>query len=298
MIDLWHVGFIDRSIEDVSTDAPKADEIVWLPLMGSFRFIADPFGLRRDDVLTIFAEAYDYRVKRGEIHYYQYDAERNLIGRGEALVTPFHLSYPYLIEDGGELYMLPEAHKSGVLTLYRCTRFPDRWAPVKTLLDIPAIDATVVKHDGQWWMFYALPGAEGKAMRELYIAHADDLMGPWTSHAANPVRTGFETSRPGGDPFVKDGALHLPMQDCVGTYGAAINLLRVDTLTPETFSATEVGRLTAEGLLEGYREGFHTLSGRDSVTFIDVKQIHKSAAEPFIKLQFKLRKALGMNKPG
>ncbi|MEI9904226.1 MAG: hypothetical protein WDN06_09755 [Asticcacaulis sp.] len=42
---------------------------------------------------------------------------------------PYHLSYPSLIRDGGEIYMLPEAHRSGKLTLYRAERFPDRWAP-------------------------------------------------------------------------------------------------------------------------------------------------------------------------
>lgn len=292
MIELWHAGFVPRPIADVAANPPTADEIVWLPPQGSFRFAADPFGLKRPEGLTLFAETWDYRVKRGEIHYFQYDNDNQLVASGPALIEPFHLSYPFLIEEGGELYMLPEANKSGVLTLYRCERFPDRWAPVKTLLDIPAIDATVVKHDGRWWMFYALPGADRRAMRELYVAWADDLLGPWHQHAANPVRAGLETSRPGGTPFVQDGKLHLPMQDCAATYGAAINLLRIDTLTPERFCATPGGRLTADGLLEGYADGFHTLSGHGDVTFIDVKRLHRSAAEPFIKLQFKLRKAL------
>lgn len=293
MIELWQAGFVPRPIDDVAQTPPRADEVVWLPPQGSFRFVADPFGLQRAEGLTVFAETWDYRVKRGEIHYFQYDNEYKPIGSGPALITPFHLSYPFLIEEGGELYMLPEAHKSGVLTLYRCERFPDRWVPVKALLEVPAIDATVVKHDGRWWMFYALPGAERRAMRELHVAYADDLLGPWQPHAANPVRAGLDTSRPGGTPFVRDGKLHLPMQDCVATYGAAINLLRIDTLTPERFCAGPVARLTGEGLLEGYGDGFHTLSGHSGVTFIDVKRLHRSAAEPLIKLQFKLRKALG-----
>ncbi|MFT3998576.1 MAG: hypothetical protein QM667_14335, partial [Asticcacaulis sp.] len=252
---------------------------------------------RRDAGITVFAETWDYRVKRGEIQYFQYDNNNTLIGSGMALSQPFHLSYPFLIEDNNALYMLPEAHKSGVLTLYRCVSFPDQWEPVKVLLDVPAIDATVVRHNGLWWMFYSLPGADRRAMRELHVAWSTELMGPWQQHAANPVRAGLETSRPGGTPFVIDGKLHLPMQDCVETYGGAVNVLRIDTLTPERFAATPVARFDGKGLLEEYGDGFHTLSGHDGLTFIDVKRLHQSAAEPLIKMQFKLRKALGMNAP-
>ncbi|MBW8881293.1 MAG: hypothetical protein JF615_07720 [Asticcacaulis sp.] len=293
MIDLWRVGFVNRPISDSLTPGRlTGGDMTWLPDPGSFRFIADPFGVRGKDGVTVFVEAYDYRVKRGEIHYYRYDQDNRLIGQGPALVQPFHLSYPYLIDDGGELYMLPEASRSGSLTLYRCTRFPDTWVPAEQLLDLPAIDATVIRHDGLWWMFYALPGPDGRAMRELHIAWAERLSGPWRQHPANPVRTGFETSRPGGNPFVHGGALYLPMQDCVATYGAAINLLRVDLLTPDAFEAQSVARLTADGLLPGYQDGLHTLSGSDGISFIDVKHIKRSWREPLIKLEYKLRRLM------
>ncbi|MDV6332305.1 hypothetical protein [Asticcacaulis sp. 201] len=292
--DLWHVGFLNRPITDLMVPGALAKSaITWLPLPGSFQFIADPFGIKTDEGLTIFVEYFDYRIKRGEIHYYSYDTTGALTARGDALVTPFHLSYPYLIQDDGVLYMLPEAHKSGVLTLYRCDHFPDRWTPVATLLDVPAIDATVVRHDGRWWMFYALPGPDGRAMRELHIAYADALMGPWRQHAGNPVRIGYESSRPGGNAFVHNGKLHLPMQDCVAHYGAAMNILRIDTLTPERFDAEPVGRLTAEGLMAGYTDGIHTLGGFGNTTFIDVKRIETSAKAHWIKLQHKLNRALG-----
>ena len=183
-------------------------------------------------------------------------------------------------------------HRCIAVTLYRCTRFPDTWTPAVQLLDMPAIDATVTRYDGRWWMFYALPGPDGRAMRELHIAWADRLQGPWQPHAGNPVRTGFETSRPGGTPFLRDGKLHVPMQDCTTTYGAAINLLRIDILTPDTFAAEPLNRLSPDGWLSGYGDGLHTLSGAGDVTFIDVKQIRRSWQEPLIKLEYKLRRLL------
>ena len=297
MYDLWRSGFVRRSLASVRLTGVGATELTWLPDQGPFAYLADPFGIVRDGLLTVFAEHFDYRSRRGEIRYFQYDQSDTLVNEGVALAAPVHLSYPSLIEDGGELYMLPESYKSGGLTLYRCVRFPDLWEPAERLLDIPAIDATVVRHGSRWWMFHAVPGPADQAMRELHVAWADALTGPWTPHAANPVRSGFQASRPGGTAFGIDGVLHLPVQDCAETYGAAINLLRIDTLTPEAFEAVVVGRFEAGDLLSGYADGFHTLSGHGDVTFIDVKRIQRSAAEGWIRTQYKVRRLLGLNGP-
>lgn len=298
MYDIWRCGFIRRGLQSVfETAGVEAEEVTWLPACGPFQFIADPFGIQRDGVLTVFAEAFDYRVRRGEIHFYQYDAADTLIGQGVALAEPFHLSYPSLIEDDGELYMLPEGYKSGGLTLYRSVSFPDRWEPVQRLGDVAAIDATVVRQGDRWWMFHAVQGPADQAMRELHVAWSFSLKGPWTPHAANPVRSGFESSRPGGTPFVRDGALHLPVQDCTTTYGAAVSLLRIDDLTPSTFSARVVGRLEPGDLLTGHGDGLHTLSGHGDVTFIDVKGIRRSPAEGWIRTLYKIRRFLGFNGP-
>lgn len=297
MYDIWRSGFVRRSLTSVQATGVRPGEVIWLPDQGPFAYLADPFGIVREGLLTVFAEHFDYRSRRGEIRYFQYNQADTLVGQGLALAAPFHLSYPSLIEDGGDLYMLPEAYKSGGLTLYRCVRFPDLWEPAERLLDIPAIDATVVRHGSKWWMFHALPGPADQAMRELHVAWADALTGPWTPHAANPVRSGFQTSRPGGTAFEIDGVLHLPVQDCAETYGAAINLLGIEALTPDVFEAVVAGRFEAGDLLPGHPDGFHTLSGHGDATFIDVKRIQRSASEGWIRAQYKVRRLLGLNGP-
>jgi hypothetical protein len=297
MYDLWRSGFVRRSLAGINAGGLMARDVTWLPDQGPFAYVADPFGIERDGLLTLFAEHFDYRSRRGEIRYFQYDATNALVGEGVALAEPWHLSYPHLIEEGGELYMLPEGYKSGGLTLYRCVRFPDRWEPAHRILDIPAIDATVVRHAGQWWMFHALPGPADRAMRELHVASADALTGPWTPHPGNPVRSGFHTSRPGGTAFEVDGVLHLPVQDCAETYGAAINVLRIGALSGERFEASVVRRWDASDLLDGFVDGFHTLSGNGDLTCFDVKSIRRSAAEGWVRTQYKVRRLLGLNGP-
>ena len=291
--ELWHTGIVAAPIASLMTsEALHAADIRWLPDPGAFRFVADPFGIWRDGRLTVFAEALDYRVKRGEIHYYTFDADGRVAAQGVALRQPFHLSYPVVVEDGGEIFMLPEGHRSGKLTLYRAEPFPDRWTPVQTLLDLPAIDASPVRHDGRWWMFFALPGDDNRAMRELHVAFADDLRGPWHLHPANPVRVALESARPGGTPFSHDGALHLPTQDCVGGYGRGISLLRFDVLTQSRVETSVVSTLKPQGLRGGWDDGLHTLSAAGNVTLIDVKRLDPSPGRFWVDVQRRLRRLL------
>lgn len=298
MYDDWRAGFLRRPLADVALNGlVNGDDIVWLPpCERDFQYVADPFGIERDGVVTVFVEAYDYRTRRGDIRYYQFDG-MELTGQGTALAEPFHLSYPALIEDDGRLYMLPEAHKSGALTLYTCVKFPDRWEPVARLLDVPAIDATVKFHDGRWWMFYSLPGPGDRAMRELHVAWADRLPGPWVQLEANPVMTGFAISRPGGSAFEHEGRLHLPVQDCDGGYGRAVQLLRIDELTTSGFAAAVIARHEPKGLIDDFEDGLHTLSGDARLTCLDVKGMRSSRREAAVTRLYKIRRLFGLNGP-
>ncbi|MGZ3298812.1 MAG: glucosamine inositolphosphorylceramide transferase family protein [Asticcacaulis sp.] len=291
--ELWQVGIVHRPPAAVASEGVAGAGITWLPEPGSFRFNADPFGLWQDGHFHVLVEAYDYRTKRGEIHYYSYDRDWTLTARGVALKKPFHLSYPFLIREGDDIYMLPEAHRGGKLTLYRAVDFPARWAPAGDLLDLPAIDATVFQHDGLWWMTYALPGEDNRAMRELHAAYARRLTGPWTPHSANPLRTGLEASRPGGAPVEAGGALYLPMQDCTTGYGVALNLLRIGELTPQRWRADIAGRLGPEGVHPDFGDGLHTLSGDGEVSLIDVKRLDASPGRIWVDLQRRMGRLTG-----
>jgi len=285
MTELWQVGIVHRPLAAVAAEGLDGAGITWLPEPGPFRFNADPFGLAHDGGFTVLVEAYDYRNKRGEIHYYTYGPDWRPAAWGVALKRPFHLSYPQPIRHGGAIHMLPEAHQSGRLTLYRAADFPAAWEPVGDLLDVPAIDATPFTHGGRWWLAYSLPGADNRAMRELHLAFADDLTGPWRPHAGNPVRTGLDASRPGGQSVTLGGLVHLPMQDCTGGYGLSLNLLRLDELTPDRFGATVVRHFAPQGLHPRFGDGLHTLSGDGDVSLIDVKRLDDTPGRWRVDLQ-------------
>ena len=273
--DLWRIGVVVAPIAEIarlgSLDAFKID---WLDEPADFAFKADPFAVRRGDTIHLFAEAFDYRERHGRIIHRTIARDGTVSPARVVLDEAWHLSYPALVEDGGQTYMLPEAAKGGGLNLYRAASFPDCWERIADItLDTIPIDATPFRHDGRWWLAYA---SAANAKASLHLAFADQLAGPWTPHPGNPVRLDPAGARPGGTPFLLDGRLVLPVQDCTGTYGAAIRLLAIDTLTPERFDCEPIARLTSPLGAGHYREGLHTISACDDVTLIDVKRIDRT----------------------
>ena len=271
--DIWRPLIVEAPIETVlRAGTIEGFDHRWLPEEGFLRFLADPFGIERDGSRFIFVERYDYRTRHGVIDCLVYEGAQ-LIERREVLTEPWHLSYPFVFEADGDIWMLPEAHRSGGLTLYRAMEFPWRWERHHALLlDHVAVDATPVFHDGLWWLFYAAADDAGTKTGALFAAWAERLAGPWTAHATNPVRLGADSTRPGGTPVVVDSALILPVQDCRQTYGGAIRPLSIHRLDPERFEAEVGAAITAPAAFAPFDAGLHTLSALGDCTLIDVKR--------------------------
>jgi hypothetical protein len=276
--DMWRLGLVRAPMAALLEPGALARHpVTWVPDPGPLCFLADPIGVWRGDRLYVFAEIYDYRDRVGAIEVLTFDQDLNLLSRRPALKEPWHLSYPFIIEEGGETYMLPEAHKSGRLTLYRAEDFPTKWTPVGTIeLDQVAIDATPVFHDGRWWLFYTPATTKAEKVSALHVAWADRITGPWTPHPGNPVRLDPSSSRPGGTPIVVDGKLVLPMQDCRRTYGGAIRALRITTLALDRFEAQADEPITPPPGFGRLTDGLHTLSAAGPVTLIDAKRFEVS----------------------
>jgi hypothetical protein len=276
-MDIWRCAIVKQPAEVILRGGIDASSVVWLPDMPPGSFRADPFALWRGGHLHVFAEAFDYRDRVGHIDLLIFDRDLNLLECRTVLKTPWHLSYPFVFEADGEIWMLPEAFQSGALTLYRARRFPFEWEPVcEVPLDGPAIDATPFFYGEKWWLFYAPSHSKLAKKSHLHVAWSDSLTGPWKLHPLNPVRIDLSSTRPGGTPFARNGVINLPVQDCRATYGAAICILEIDCLDETQFSATVGEMLVAPPWMAPFTEGLHTLATAGSVTLIDVKRMDVS----------------------
>ncbi|MBW9054768.1 glycosyl hydrolase family 43 [Rhizobium mesosinicum] len=293
--DFWHVGIVPAPAEallDAGTLAGCSSRITWLPDPGPWRYLADPFAVKKGDSLHVFVEAYDYHTKHGFIERHELvGPDLKWRGRAVVLTKPFHLSYPFLIEQEGEVLMMPESHKAGEVALYRARAFPDDWVRETVLLaDLPIAEACLIQHQDKWWMFYTLVGAGARDQRELHIAFADRLTGPWKSHPQNPVLVDRSGARPGGTPFIgADGQIILPVQDCSVTYGGGLRFLRFSLLSEKHVACAHLPvHLTGGLAAAGYPDGLHTFSACGDLTLIDVKRIDRSFGRHIVNLKRKL----------
>lgn len=275
------------------------DQITWLPEAGPWRYVADPFGLVRADAVHVFVEAFDYRTKRAVIERHELGRDLSWRGKTTVLSQPVHLSYPFIVEDGGETFMVPESHQANEIALYRArdSNGPhgalDHWVRETALLKgVAGAEPSLIRYHDRWWMFYTLVGPQARDQRELHVAYADALTGPWHPHAMNPVLIDHAGARPGGTPFIgHDGSLMLPVQDCSEAYGGAIRLLRFTQLDDSrvVFEHAPV-RLTGALVSEEYQAGFHTLSACGAMTLIDVKKVTHSRTKHWLDLKRRTRR--------
>lgn len=231
-------------------------------------FSADPFPIEWRGESGVFYELLDYRTDIGEIFYQPFDACGPSGAPVRALKERWHLSYPFLIEESGELYMVPEASNSGAITLYRCVGFPDKWEPVANLVEgVEAADATIFRHEGRYWMTSVIRDGYGGYSDTLAIHHAPSLFGPWEPHRRSPVIVDARFARPGGAVVSHKGALLRPVQDCARGYGKELAIMRIDALDAENFEQSLVSRLSPGGRWPGGR--LHTLNRAGRLECID-----------------------------
>lgn len=289
--DYWRSAILHAPFEQIIRQNSLDDiDVTFLPACGKEGFLADPFGIWQDDCLYVFAEFYDYNQGKGIIEVLIYDRHFTLQERRPVLSENWHLSYPQIFRYEGAVYMLPEAYKSGRLTLYKATSFPYEWEKVPTFdFPIGAIDATPLHHAGRWWLFWTPPTPKPARQSTLHIALAEELTGPWCDMGRFLIdRSG---ARPGGTPFIEGDDVVLPVQDCSETYGGGLRLLRINGFSkgrPSISGGDAIPLHVPE--MKDYPDGIHTLSAAGDVTLADFKKIRRGLGSALINIRTKFLK--------
>jgi hypothetical protein len=232
------------------------------------RFLADPFPAVWRGETWLLAEDFDHRTQKGIISAIPFGADGPSGPPRPVLETPWHLSYPFLIEDGGEIWMIPESSSDRSVRLYRADPFPTRWVEEAVLLEgIEISDATIHRQGGLYWMFGASREGGGAPSDTLSLFMADALAGPWRPHPANPILIDASAARPAGALVQRNGRLWRPVQDCRAGYGRAVGLAEIIRLDEEGFD--QVVRAVVRPGSEWRGRRLHTLNRAGRLECID-----------------------------
>jgi hypothetical protein len=273
IVSYWRLGIRqgDRGLPDAGP-RPGLDGFQWIDGPPG-RYFADPFLLEEGGTTWLFFEEFNYRLDRARLVCAPLGPDGRLGDVTPVLDRPYHLSYPCLIRDGGELFMIPETSGHETVDLYRCRRFPDQWDHERELFRGHVVDTTVWIENGRYWFFATIADPPGWGT-ELWLFSASSLTGTWTPHPANPISTDIRDCRCAGAIFRHDGRLIRPAQNGTGGYGSRFALNEIVTLTPDEF---EERPLVAPDPPAGF-EGTHTYSraGRfeiiDGLTYIPLQE--------------------------
>lgn len=158
------------------------------------------------------------------------------------LKESFHLSYPWVFEENGKVYMIPETGQDGSIRLYEATdETLSSFRLVKKLLEQPKDkkirigygDSSIHKIDGKYYLMTMLQYSEPVNVLELYIS--DKFEGPYTAHPSSPIIKSNKVGRDAGCWIEYQGKLLRVSQDCTHRYGDNVHVSEITKLSPTEY---------------------------------------------------------------
>jgi hypothetical protein len=252
MAEWWSVGTAAAPLHRVLSGGGLGD-ITWYRTKAGDRYLADPFpwpGTNR-----ILCEEMPLSDGVGRIVSVA-PIDRTLTPPTVLLDDGHHHSYPCTFLDGDIVYCVPEATRRGATHIHRL----DDDGRLIPLCDVAPhsrlADPTLFRWNGRYWL--ACTDLDVGGHDNLCLLHASSPTGPWTPHARWPVKIDVRGARPAGMVFSDAGRLYRPGQDCAATYGAAVAIHEILTLTETDFSEALVTVLQPDRA-GPFPNGLHTL---------------------------------------
>lgn len=282
----WDVAYTQTPLLDFIKDPEKYHkDLVWFRRSNLHTYYADPFVITSSKDTYIFFESYNYRKGKGII------AAALLSEKFKkhhiVLEEDFHLSYPSVFYDNGEIYCIPETNEAGQVILYRFDEDKLVLKKDSVLLDnIKAVDPTILYKDGKWNLFL---GLQEYSNIKLFRYIANDLRGPYEPYYNNPIKTDCRNARMAG-AFIRDGeTLFRPGQESIRYYGTAVCINEIQVLSDNLYEETQITRIKPVKNSQ-FNKGLHTINGNEKLTVIDGKRFFFTVSGMLHQLKIKIRK--------
>lgn len=208
---------------------------------GSIVIQADPFLFVWNKMIYLFYES----LPSGGKGYISMVKSRDLTHWSEPMTVlhePFHLSFPYVFEHDGDVFMIPETQEVDEIRLYKANRQLTDFQYVRTLLRqnrshglmINYSDSHLLHKDGLYYLFTSV---QRNWNYELELYYTDDLFnGTFMRHPKSPVCIDNKYGRCGGSIITTpSGELLRVTQDCSSFYGRNVSLMRILSITAEDY---------------------------------------------------------------
>ena len=235
----------------------------WKPMLTQ----ADPFLFVKDDTLYLFFEkVYAGKREWGRIAMMKTTDLVHWTEPVDVLSLSYHLSFPFVFEDNGEVYMIPESNEADAVCLYRANDGLTEFTFVRKLVEQPRTkdicfnycDSHILKKDGIYFLFTSV---SYNWKYDLELFYTDDLLnGQFQKHPMSPVCQGNEYGRCGGSIIHLDGNYYRISQDCHARYGENVSVMKIDGLSLQNYRESLYKRNIFKTGCDLYRDGVHQLN--------------------------------------
>ncbi|HEY4040362.1 MAG TPA: hypothetical protein VGM32_00790 [Rhodopila sp.] len=265
MVEWWSIGSAAAPIDRVLSGGGLGD-ITWYRTKAGSRYLADPFPWPGTG--QVLCEEMPLTGGIGRI--VSVTESNGTLGPPSVLLDDgWHHSYPCTFRDGETVYCVPESTQRGATRIHRL----DDDGRLVAICDVAPhtrlADPTLFRWNGRYWL--GCTDLDLGGHDNFCLLHAAAITGPWTPHARWPVRIDIRGARAAGMVFNVDGRLFRPGQDCAATYGAAVVVHEILTLTESAFCERPVVELRPDKS-GPFPDGLHTLVHDGERFWVDGKR--------------------------
>lgn len=207
-------------------------------------FWADPFLIEYNKEHYVFFENYLHKEKKGKISCGRIIGNE-IVDVKDVLDLDYHLSYPFIFRDTGDIFMMPETSSNERLEIYKCLSFPDEWELYSTAFEGEKVADAFFYNDANnvKWLFLNKSATPNSCKTsDLFIYKVDSLkLKEIIPHEENPVFIDSRISRNGGSIFTYENKVFRPSQrNTHGAYGGRLNINDIKKLTLNEYVEEQV----------------------------------------------------------
>lgn len=260
--EYWNIAFREAKENDFVFVNKNKD---FRTLKESKRYwYADPFLFEYEGEIWLFTEAFDNKTEKGLIACSKYENGTFSFPK-IVLEEDFHLSYPFVYEENGEVFMIPETSADGCIQLYKAVNFPEKWVKHKELVRVENAVDTVV-YGKKLITSVVTDSSEKRVDIDIYAMNGELVM--------KSLHKDSQQARGAGRVVSVDGNDIRPAQDCTGgVYGAGLVFYQIEEKDGK-FSETQMYKLSPKDFRIGDQkaEGVHTYARTKNIEVLDFKR--------------------------
>ena len=255
-----------------------------------FYWVADPFLYKYKGEWYLFAELFYYKKNKGVIGYSKFSN-----GKFEpweiALEEPWHLSFPYIVEYNGKIYMCPEGYERGNYYAYESGDFPKVWKKVGNIMEDGSLYVdchfSCIKEMVYFFAYKMNPENHQAGILSLYYLRDK------TFYELQKIDTRYP--RAGGAIFQSGDKLIRTAQDCEGDYGKGLVFFEI-TLRENLYQEKLIEKIYADMIeIDSEKKfcGIHTYNVCEGMQVIDLKTKDINIVEIFYRIVRKIKLICG-----